>query len=638
MIVQASRPVFTAMIHHRRAYALFKHGSLDDALSDVNLAIRATARIKEPDMHYLKTDIQLAMGDYAGAVKTYEEAVAIAVKARPLNKRWSTKLEEEMIRVLQSLVPKASIFQGKAMDPVDLPNEIFELVLQHGLATDEYFALRASWVSRTWRTTIHSTSSLWRTYTYNPGAKQTTTDKRKAWTSYAGNRFNEIRLVDVDSVTAMKKINNAWKPVLKDLKTLTLRGTTMRRDDAVKQLGRAHAETYTLKRLNVEPFSQSDYTSNELDLGLLSKDNRASIESISVRGITFSPVLSENGSVETLDAEYTSLRELSLGKCYFAQVHSYNWDPTPAGKPQTDPLHQVLRTAVNLEILDFSSPYLLFGHYTTLDRPLVELEHLHTLRIPPPSLWTIDIKTPRLRHLAFDLMQSVDRSRHMVAEKAATYDRGLVPSLETIAAMEIDVAKLVTVELVINGSDSQERIHSWLRAMSDVENLIIRSPRLSSGTISQLSPYYSPTESKLEEVSAGLDPATTANRSVIMLLQQDAGLCPKLKELRLVNIYTPETTLLDWIQDRKRRQDVAEIQMLSLAHCTYISSTANRQLGREVPEYSNVEHGGISRLGWKELCENWDEDVKNPGKTTVSQDCEAVVSIDEADVKCKNEG
>lgn len=632
MIVQASRPVFTAMIHHRRAYALFKHGSLDDALSDVDLAIRATARIKEPDMHHLKTDIQLAMGDYAGAVKTYQEGLAIVVKARRANKRWSTKAEEEMVGLLRALASKPSVPQAKAMDPVDLPNEIFELVMQHGLASDEYFALRASWVSRTWRTTIHNTSSLWRTYTYNPGAQRTALEKRKAWTSYAGHRFNEIRLVDVDSVTAMKKINNAWKPVLKDLKTLTLRGTTMRRDDAVKQLGKAHAGTYMLKRLNVEPFSQSDYASNELDLGLLSNDNRALIEAISVRGITFSPIVSENGTVGTLDAEYTSLRELSIGKCYFAQVHLYNWAPTPAGKPQTDPLHQVLRTAVSLEILDCSSPYLLYGHFTTLDRPLVELEHLHTLRIPPPSLWTIDIKAPRLRHLAFDLMQSVDRSRHIVAEKAATSDRGLVPDMDTIAAMGIDLAQLVTVELVINGSDTKERIHSWLRGMTDVEKLVIRSPRLSSGTISQLSPYYSPTESKLEEVSSGPDPATTANRSVIMLLQQDAGLCPKLKELRLVNIYTPETTLLDWIQDRKRRQDVGEIRTLSLAHCTYISSIANRQLGREILEYSNVEHGGISRLGWKELCENWDDDVKIPSKASDSQECGTFAPFDVSDV------
>lgn len=638
MIVQASRPVFTAMIHHRRAYALFKLGSLEDALSDVNLAIRATARIKEPEMHYLKTDIQLAMGDYAGAVKAYQEGLAVVVKARTASKRRMTKAEEEMVGRLQALVPKGYFAEGKRMDPVDvLPMDIIEVILQHGLVGDEYFALKASWVSQNWRTTIHNMPSVWRTYTYNPGAKNTSTDKRKAWASYAGNRFHEMRLVDVDSVTAMKKVNAAWKPVLKELQTLTLSGTTTRKEEVVKQLGKAHKGTYMLKRLNVESFVQASVACNELDLGLMSNDNRATVEAICVQGITFLPDILENGSSETVDAEYTSLRELRISKCYFNRVHEGDWAPTPPGQPQSDPLHQVLRTAANLEALHFSSSYLLFGRFTTYDRALTHLEHLHTLRIPPPSMWTIDIKTPEVRHLAFDLMQSVDRSRHMVAEKAATSNRGLVPDLNSFAATGVIVGKLVTVELVINGSDTKERIRAWLGGMVSVAKLVIRSPKLSSGTMLQLSPYYSPTESKLEEVSVGPDPAATANRCVITLLQENTGLCPKLKELHLTNICTPEAALLEWVRDRKRCEDAANIQTLSLVHCTFITSIANRQLHREVPQYSNVEHGGISRLGWKGLCENWDADVKSYSKVDAAKAFDAIVPLDHADVKFKKE-
>lgn len=638
MIVQASRPVFTTMIHHRRAYALFKLGSLEDALSDVNLAIRATSRIKEPGMHYLKTDIQLAMGDYAGAMKAYQEGLAVVVKGRTANKRRMTKCEGEMVERLTVLVPKRLVAEGKLIDPIVLPMDVVELIMQHGITNDEYFALKASWVSQTWRTAIHDMPSLWRTYTYNPAAKQTSTDKRKAWTTHAGNRFHEVRLVDVDSVTAMKKVNASWKPVLKDLQTLTLRGTTTRKEEVVEQLGKAHKGTYMLKRLNVEPFLQSNATCNELDLGLLSGDNRAVVDAISIQGISFQ----DGGAEETakgdmVEAEYAALRELHITKCYFNQVHEGNWAPTPVGQPQTDPLHQVLRTALNLEVLQFSSSYLLFGRFTTYDRPLTDLEHLHTLRIPPPSLWTIDIKTPQVRHLAIDLMQSVDRSRHVVADQATTTNRGLIPELGSFAATVIDVSRLITVELVINGSDTEERIHAWLDRMKNVEKLVIRSPKLSGGTMSQLSPYYSPTESRLEEVSVGSDQVTTANRSFVTLLQEDTRLCPKLKELHLTNIYSPEAPLLKWIQDRKRYEDVADIQTLSLVHCTFITSIANRQLHQEIPQYSNVEYAGISRLGWKELCENWDEDVKSYIKVDVAKGYDAVVPLDHADVKFKKE-
>jgi hypothetical protein len=638
MIVQASRPVFTTMIHHRRAFALFKLASLEDALSDVNLAIRATARIKAPDMHYLKTDIQLGMGDYAGAMKAYQEGLAVVVKGRTANKRRMTKCEEEMVERLTVLVPKRLVGQGTLIDPIVLPMDVVELIMQHGITNDEYFALKASWVSQTWRTAIHDMPSLWRTYTYNPAAKQTSADKRKAWAAHAGNRFHEVRLVDVDSVTAMKKVNASWKPVLKDLQTLTLRGTTTRKEEVVEQLGKAHKGTYMLKRLNVEPFLQSSVTCNELDLGLLSDDNRAVVDAISIQGISFQ----DGGAEETakgdmVEAEYAALRELHITKCYFNQVHEGNWAPTPVGQPQTDPLHQVLRTALNLEVLQFSSSYLLFGRFTTYDRPLTDLEHLHTLRIPPPSLWTIDIKTPQVRHLAFDLMQSVDRSRHVVADQAATTNRGLIPELGSFAATGIDVSRLVTVELVINGSDTKERIHAWLGRMENVEKLVIRSPKLSGGTMSQLSPYYSPTESRLEEVSVGSDQVTTANRSFVTLLQEDTRLCPKLKELHLTNIYSPEAPLLKWIQDRKRYEDVADIQTLSLVHCTFITSIANRQLHQEIPQYSNVEYAGISRLGWKELCENWDEDVKSYIKVDLAKGYDAVVPLDHADVKFKKE-
>lgn len=639
MLVQASRPQFTAMICYRRAYALYKLEEFDDALSDINLAIRATARIKELDMHHLATDIRLAMGEYEEAVKVYQAGL-VAVKGRVASKKRLTKEEDDTVARLQQLVPKPHVDLGKRIDPFEvLPLEIIEVIMQHGInANDEYYALKCSWISKNWRTTIHNMSSLWRVYTYNPGAKQTTLEKRNAWARLAGNRFNEIRLVDVDSVTAMKKINNSWKPYLKDLQTLTLGGTTCCRGAPIEQFALAHSASYTVEKLKIEPAIVQTTTSDEMDLGLLTDLNRTELEELSVNRIHFYyNILGNDATIKVASSEYTSLRKLSVRSCYLL-LDAQLPPPVVGHRPQYDPLHRLLRRSGNLEVLQFSSAYPTYRHFTTFDRPLIELEHLHTLRIPPPSLWTIDIKTPRVRHLAFDLMQSVERTRHTVLEKAATCNRGLIPDLESFAVTGIDLGKLITVELLINGSDTKERMHGWLDGMKNVEKLVIRSPKLSSGTLSQLSPYYSPNESKLEEVQMGPEPASTANRSLVTLLQEDPRLCPKLKELHLTNMYTPENSLLAWLQDRKHCDGAADIHTLSLVHCTFISSAANRQLDREVPRYSNIEHGGISRLGWKELCENWDKDVKNPDNgLSLSQVCEAVPSPSHLDSKVETD-
>lgn len=146
--------------------------------------------------------------------------------------------------------------------PVEaLPNEIFELVMQDGLITTNTLLSKPRGLREHGDQQSTTCPPCGDTYTYNPGAKPTATGKRKAWASYAENRFNEIRLVNVDSVTAMKKINYSWKSVLKDLQTLRLKGTMTTKEEAVKHLGKAHAGTYMLKRVIVNPSLPSAFES-----------------------------------------------------------------------------------------------------------------------------------------------------------------------------------------------------------------------------------------------------------------------------------------------------------------------------------------------------------------------------------------
>lgn len=616
-IVQASRPAFTSIILQRRAYALYKAKQLEDALSDISIAIRAIARIKEPFMHYLAADIHVAMGSYDKALKSYKDGVDLAVKARTPAHRRQTPEEQANYAALKQLATKKTVDPGPLSDPFEhLPMDMIELVIKHGLCDDQYFALKCSWVSQGWRATINGMPSLWRTYIYNPGAKATSKAKIQAWAEHAGNRFNEIQLVDVDSKTAMKQINTTWKPFLENLDTLTLRGTTTRKRSAVDALAELSGK-YQIRTLDVRGLGFQGDCYESLGLGLLSANNQETIETIRIAGIDLRSIKFEKVAfVERSedDLAYGALRNLTVSGCALLNGGNPTQEIEKARRqPQMDPLHQVLRQAVNLEHLDFSCAIEDSDTFYAYDRPLIDLDQLQSLRIPPPVVWTIDIKTPEVRHLAFDLRQSVDRAKH-VTSRAGTLERGLIPDLASFAVTGIDLGKLVTVELVINGSDTKERLGEWLRGMKNVEKLVVRSPKLSSGTVSQLSPWYSDAESKLEEIEVGLDASNTANRTLIAMFQEDVELCPKLKELHLTNMHVPETLLLALLHDRRHSKIASEITTLSLVHCTYLSTSANHQLDREIPSYSNIEHGGISRLNWKQLCDRWEVDVHASAK------------------------
>lgn len=559
-------------------------------------------------MHYLAADIHVAMRSFDKALKSYKDGVDLAVKARKASQRRQTTEEQANLATLKSLATKKPV-GGDLVDPLDrLPSDIIELVIKHGLPGDQYFALRCSWVSQAWRVTIQGMPSLWRSYTYNPGAK-TSKEKRQAWAGHAGNRFNEIQLVDVDSKTAMKQINTTWKPFLGTMQTLTLRGTTTRKNSAIEALA-VHSGTYSIRTLDVQGLGLRGDSYNDLDLGLLSTSNKETIEDIRVAAVDFrgskSASLIERSKE---DLAYGALRSLTITGCGI----SNGGDPikeldTARRQQQIDPLHRLLHQAVNLQRLEFSCAVEDSDTYNAYERPLIPLEQLRELRIPPPAVWTIDVKAPQVQHFAFDLRHTVDRARHVINKDGTS--RGLIPDLAAFAVTEIDLGKLVTVELVINGCDTKEQLEEWLRGMRNVEKLAIRSPKLSSGTLSQLSPFYSASESKLEEVEVGSNPENTANRTLIAMLQEDVGLCPRLKELHLTNIYTPEAPLLALIHDRRNSKIASEISTLSLVHCTHLSASANRRLDREVASYLNVENAGISRLNWKQVCDLWEVDVQ----------------------------
>ncbi|KAJ9106424.1 hypothetical protein QFC21_001570 [Naganishia friedmannii] len=137
----SERSVILSGILKRRAFALYKIGRYENALSDINIAIRLITRIKEPDMHLLVTDIQLAMKKYDDAQKSCQEAFKISLKVRAAPKAGLTDIEREIAHNIKQLVGKEEEYKGVRLDPVQhLSMDILELVMQHGLAGDNYFA------------------------------------------------------------------------------------------------------------------------------------------------------------------------------------------------------------------------------------------------------------------------------------------------------------------------------------------------------------------------------------------------------------------------------------------------------------------------------------------------------------------
>ncbi|KAJ9106425.1 hypothetical protein QFC21_001571 [Naganishia friedmannii] len=447
--------------------------------------------------------------------------------------------------------------------------------------------------------------SVWHVYTYNAGATRTALPKRQAWAQNADNHFREIRLLHVDTKTAINKINKSWKPYLKSMDTLRLEGTTMNNPHVVQHFAKAHSKSYNVKSLHLHSFSHQRFSNAELDLGLLTPDNRATVRELHLAGIYLDPY--EPLADEADASGWTALRQLSLTQCLIlpSKQKIAKGDLEDIEQlVQQDHLHSVLRRALNLEKLVVALNVLMISstcsYPATYSRDMTVLEHVHTLRIPPPCFWSLHIATPNVRHLAFTFGHNPIRTRSSAQDHSQ--QSGLVPSLSSFTPTGIDVGKLVSVEFMINGGDTKDNLLNWLKGMKNVERMTVVSVKLSNE------------ESRLEEMNVGSDPANTANRYLVALLRDNPLLCLKLQELHLADMYTPEEPLLAWVLARKSgHHPVSAVTTLALKHCTYISSSGNQHLRKHLPSYDNVELGGISRIDWKGLCDEWDKSVISNG-------------------------
>ncbi|KAJ9106416.1 hypothetical protein QFC21_001562 [Naganishia friedmannii] len=611
------REIFAGILN-RRAYALYKLDRFEDALSDINMTCESEVHIKRPETHLLTADIMLELQRYESALDSLGKAFQILLERRPALKRWLTDAEKQIVQVLENLAGEDDEYVGQRLDPMErLPEDIIELIMKHGLDSDEYFALRCTWVSSTWRQTLEALASIWRVYTYNTEAFRTGAEKRKAWARNAGNRFNEIRLVNVNILAALKCINNTWKPLLQNMQILKLQGSTMNNIRVIQRFAQLSSASYNVKALHLES-KHDGQLATELDSGLLTPDNRTTIEEIHLLNLDL--VTDEASAANDGAGAYTTLRSLSLIQCRIIPRRS-SVDVVSTNvierSTQQDILHVAMRQASQLETLRVttSSPegevlerFKVWPHPRTFAREMMLLSQLRILRIPPPSFWAFDIITPLVRHLAFVLSGIGYLGLEMTQGDWAR--NGTIPDLTSFAITGIKVDKLVSLELMLNGGDTGESLLEWLKVMECVEKLTIVSVQLWKSSPFEMSPGYSATKSKLGESYLGPDPDNTANRNLIKLLHKDPLLCPRLRNLHLSNMHTPEAPLLAWIIARKAGDmAVSPIDTLELKQCTFISESSNQLLRQELPTFEIVNPRHITRLGWKELCDNWDKSV-----------------------------
>jgi tetratricopeptide (TPR) repeat protein len=160
-IVEEEQLTFTAIMLKRRAFALLKMGQLEDALSDIKIAIRAVPSTIGGDMHILQADIHLSAKSYDLALQAYQRGLSLL---DPTAATVSQDVQIDNMSKLEHLARTQVIDNGDALDPfAHLPTELVELFLQIGMEQDEHFALRCTWVCRDWRRTVQAIPSVWRT-------------------------------------------------------------------------------------------------------------------------------------------------------------------------------------------------------------------------------------------------------------------------------------------------------------------------------------------------------------------------------------------------------------------------------------------------------------------------------------------
>jgi tetratricopeptide (TPR) repeat protein len=320
----------TESIYKVRAYALYGLGEFEDALADINLAIRAGGTATSPGKFYLAGDIHVGMGNYDSALRAYQDGLEIALMYENGNRvrhkgvditRSPTKEESENLSIIHQFAGRNEAAFAKRLDPVVLPAEIFEIILQHVIydnATDEDFALRCGWVSQAWRNSTRNMPSIWRSYTYKPESEdEPRIEKSAFWIDRARKRgLQEVRMVHPNGPLPLTGgLAVVLKFCLRKATTLVFQGTMLSHRRSVGHLAEVISSSRFLKVLRIEASRLPQTYSQHVDLGLFTAESAARIEELRVAGVNLVRPRNTSAPVVSAGVKYHALRNLTIERC-----------------------------------------------------------------------------------------------------------------------------------------------------------------------------------------------------------------------------------------------------------------------------------------------------------------------------------
>lgn len=482
-------------------------------------------------------------------------------------------------------------------DPFEvLPLEVMIIIMQHGLEKDRYFALRNSWVSKLWRSTLNdSCPGLWGTFTTSARdmKKKSNSDKRKAWVLRSAGRFIIVRL-DKLTLGNIGRLPKSLAKQFQSVQHLSIEGQT---PSVIQRFVKTHTPDIAFPRLKYLTIKGSvdregrrvhNRMRGEIPAGqpihcdIIGPAAREVLESLTVESMYYQRGESvvAGRTIAPLEIHrFPALKELRVRDC----VMDYSYPssrPLAAGEGeyQHDPVHDLLRGADQLESLEISLfPSLDSDIRNRVPQPQrsrrVQMPHLSSATIPPPAVWAIDFLAPQLESL-------------ILATEFHRSDVPLVPDFEETPVPFERIGKLKVVELVCDGADYIAPLKAWLVQLDSVTKLAVRNLQ-PHNNVPENHQYESESESGAGDVSQddhdpdfGQD--NRASMRLTKLLADSPELCPKMTELQFHGCYTNGKSLIDWLRKRKALKECANIDRIVLHPTTPLSRKALAALQAEV--------------------------------------------------------
>lgn len=315
-----------------------------------------------------------------------------------------------------------------------------------------------------------------------------------------------------------------------------------------------------------------------LTCGFVGSAAGETLESLKISSVKYQRVRYPYQARTYID-RFPALKVLDFENCYM----DYSYTPRQLSGAemdyQRDPLHDLLRGANQLKSLKIS---LSTGRPTDTPDPVprprlfkkVEMPHLVSAELPPPAVWSIDIRAPVLDTLIFKKDSYGHREHH---------ETPWIPELQDAPVPFESLARLQAVQLACTHHDDISRLKAWLSQLDGVTSLTLRN-----SVYDRWYPESEPLDvndvADGEREGGATEPGDVrASIRLSQLLADSPELCPSMTELTLESCFTNGKSLVDFVRKRKILKDCAEIQRLNMIYCTHLSQKASNALKTEVP-------------------------------------------------------